>query len=103
MMSDSKLLSEQELHDEVLRIIEHKTLDEEAATQLVLNLIQSQKQAHADEVIGEEPKPYINGKYPKRGETVSIDLDANYEESLKFIQENGKAILWAEQRKRNKS
>lgn len=40
-------------------------------------------------VIGEIVKPTINGKVPKRGETVTIDLENNQNESLKFIQENG--------------
>ena len=48
------------------------------------------------EVIGEAPKPFINGKYPERGETVTVDLENNYVESIQFIQDNGAYTQWAE-------
>lgn len=68
--------------------------------EVLLNLIKSYAKDYAEMVIGERPRPYINGVYPNDGAVVDIDLENNKSESLKFIQENGKVILWNEQRER---
>lgn len=49
-------------------------------------------------VIGKEIKPFINGKYPADGKTVTIDFKNNHKESIVFIQENGKRVLQNKQR-----
>jgi len=52
-MSD-RLLDQDQLHQEVLEIIEHRTLEENTMSQLIVNLIQQQKKLYADKIISND-------------------------------------------------
>lgn len=84
----SKLLSDEELREQVGNIIQGyayaKRQDLSAAQNEVMGLIQSQKKAHADAVIGEEPK----------------DDPAGWREDTLMYE--GKLEMYRAQRERNK-
>lgn len=102
-----RLLSDEELDIKVNTIMHfysqaHTTKAQMGYKGEMINLINTQKRLYAGSVIGEQPKPFINGEYPKEGDPVIIDLEDNRNESLKFIQDNGAYTLWAEQKARIK-
>jgi len=100
MTSKLQVLSDEELGDEIA----HYFASAPAifvAKEWTVKLINKQKIAHAEYVIGENAKPMMGGKFISRGETVTIDLDNNMKESLIFIEENARYGLQQEQRKRN--
>lgn len=93
------------LREQFLKLFDHTTTLEEKADKM-MSLVKD----HVEYIVGEDVKLYnpINRKEVKHGEQVTIDFSDGtdspvFQASAKFIEDNGRNNLRAEQRNRGGS